>query len=327
VRTIGNRLVSVFAVALALGVVNARAEVDIPVVGRPSPFYGAAGSDVKLTVTAAPTDVTLDDAIILTLRLQNLVNAADVQRPELADLGDAFHRDFQIDEEPATDPEPKGTRLFRYRLRPRQLTITEIPRIVFPYYDPNLPQPADRPEFPFRKARSEPIPIRVRKESPPPIPIEPLDVPAFATSLAEPKTRVPLWVSWLGALGPPIVAVGWCVAWRALNPVGDRLARRRRSRAARHALKTLRHSSDDSDAIVETVAIYLAEHFELPAIARTPVDLTRRLNETGASQYVTECVAFLHAADSARFAPSPAIHANALLEQAEFLIRRLEGER
>jgi hypothetical protein len=207
------------------------------------------------------------------------------------------------------------------------LTIAEIPRLIFPYYDPKLPQPADMPEFPFRRARSNPIPISVRKETPPPLPVEPLEVPAFAMALAEPKSSVPLWLWWVGAFGPPIIAIGWCVTWRAFNPVGDRLARRRRSRSARLAIKALRHSHGDPNAVVESTVVYLAEHFELPGLVRTPDDLSRHLRESRVSdQTINECTAFLRAGDSARFAPYPAIQADELRVQAESLIRRLEGE-
>lgn len=321
-RTIGSASLALWLFCAA----NAIAAVDIPVLGRPTPFYGGAGSDVKLIVSAAPTDVTIDDSILLTIRVENLVNAKDVERINLEEI-EAFHRDFQIADELTPESEPNGTRIFRYRLRPRQLSIAEIPRLVFPYYDPKLPQPADKPDFPFRRARSESIPIRVRKEAPPPIPVEPLDVPAFAMSLAEPKASVPGWIWWIGAFAPPVVAIGWCAIWRAINPVGDRLVRRRRSRAARLAIKSLRHA-DDATAIVQSVVIYLAEHFELPGIIRVPRDLARLLGDARVDgPTIDECVAFINASDSVRFAPFPVIEAEQLRVQGENLIRRLEGER
>jgi hypothetical protein len=304
--------------------------VPIPVVGQPSPFSGAAGSDVTVETTASPTELTIDDSILLTIRVSRLVNADDVQRPDVSAI-DEFRREFQIDDEPTTEPEPKGTRIFRYRLRPRSTKVKAIPGLVFSYYDPNLPQPADRPEFPFRKARTKPIAIRIVKAAPPVLPVVPLDVPPFAETLAEPSPGIPTWAWWLIAAGPPIVAIVWCAVWRAMNPVGDRLARRRRSRAARLAMRTLhsfaRHSPADPSAVVGCVAIYLAERFDLPGVFRTPADLAHHLRKANASdEMVAECVEFLRVGDAARFAPSPEVSAELLIADAERLIRRQEGE-
>jgi hypothetical protein len=308
----------------------AHAQVNIPVVGQPSPFYGAAGKDVKVEARARPTEITLDDAIIYTLRIRNLVNAADVERPDLNAIED-FARDFQIEDDPTQEAEPAGTRIFQYRLRPRTLKMQAIPPLVFPYYDPNLPQPADRPEFPFRKVRTEPIAIRVRKAAPPLLPVEPVDVPEFAETLPEQSMEWPRWAWWAAAAGPPVVALGWCAAWRVMNPAGARLVRRRRSRAARTALRTLhslgRHATPDPGAVVGCVATYLAEHYDLPGIFRTPGDLAKRLREAGAApETIAECEAFLRAADAARFAPTPAGSIEALIADAERLVRHQEGE-
>jgi hypothetical protein len=324
VRTTGSLLLLLCGAAAAIG------EVSIPVVGQPSPFYGAAGSGVKIETIASPVELAIDDWLLFTIRVSKLVNADDVQRPDLSAI-DEFRRDFQVDDEPTTEPDPKGTRVFRYRLRPRSAKVKAIPGLVFPYYDPNLPQPTDRPEFPFRKARAEPIAIRIVKAAPLPEKIIPLEVPAFTEALAEPAPGIPKWIWWLIAAGPPLVAIGWCAVWRAMNPVGDRLARRRRSRAARLALRTLhslaRHTRADPSAVVGCIAIYLAERFDLPGVFRTPADLAHHLRNANASdETIAECVEFLRAADAARFAPSPDVTAEVLIADAKQLIRRQEGE-
>ncbi len=327
-----NRLVyaSPLAWALFICTTTASAEVTIPAIGQPSPFYGAAGKGVKVDTSASPTELTLDDSIVYTIRVSNLLNAAEVERPNLTAI-EAFQRNFQIADEPTTEAEPPGTRIFQYRLRPRQTKATSIPGLAFPYYDPSLPQPADKPDFPFLRARTEPIPIRVRKATPPPLPVVPLEVPAFAETLAEPSTSVPSWLWWLGLAGPPTVAVAWCMMWRAMNPVGDRLARRRQSRAARLALRTLhslaRQASADPAAIVGCVALYLAERFDLPGVYRTPGDLAIHLRNAGAGDaVVAECVALMRTADATRFAPTPAGSTDLLIADAERLIRGQEGE-
>jgi hypothetical protein len=322
---------STYSPLLALLLAPAAAgAVDIPPVGQPSPFYGAAGKNVKIEIAAEPTELSIDDTLIYTLRVRNLDNPADVRRPDLGEI-DAF-RDFQVDDDSEPVSEPSGTRIFRYRLRPRKATLTAVPGFVFPYYDPGIAQPADQPELPFRKARAEPVPIRIHKPAPAPIEVVPLDVPDFALAPATPTTtEVPNWVWWLASVLPPVLAVGGCAVWVALNPAGARLARRRRSRSAKSAIRTLhslgRHPPVDPAAVVACVSGYLADRYDLPGLFRTPGDLARRLREAGADPAtVAECEAFLWSADSARFAPSPEVTGEALLADAERLIRRREGE-
>jgi hypothetical protein len=327
VRTTGSLIV----LAMLLCSRPAPAEVMIPVVGQPSPFYGAAGKGVKVQAQAEPIELTIEDTILFTLRVTKLDNPADVRRPELVEI-DAFQRDFQVEDGPAATGEPDGTRIFNYHLRPRRASVTQIPSLTFPYYDPSVAQPPDRPDLPFRNARSDAIPIRIRKVSLPPPPVVPLDVPPFAAEPAvSSPAEVPKWVWWAAAAVPPIAALGWCGVWRLVNPGGARLARRRRSRAARAALKTLhslgRHPPADTGAVVWCVSAYLAEHYELPGLFRTPDDMARRLREAGAdAETVAECESFLKAADAARFAPSPDESAGALIADAERLVRRQEGE-
>ncbi|HKB05214.1 MAG TPA: hypothetical protein VKD90_23520 [Gemmataceae bacterium] len=321
--------------ALALPLLLAAAavgEVRIPAIGQPSPFYGAAGKGVTVTANAEPTELTADDFVTYTLRVSKLDNAADVQRPDLNEI-EPFRTDFQIEDEKTAEVEPAGTRIFRYRLRPRRADVVAIPVFTLPYYDPSQPQPADNPGFPFRRARTQPIPLRVRKPAgPPPLPPVPLDVPDFAaTPAVSTPTAVPGWAWWLAAAVPPVVAVGGCAVWRALNPAGARLARRRRSRAARSALRTLhglaRHTPADPAAVVWCVSAYLAERFDLPGVFRTPNELAARLREAGASPAIaTECEAFVRAADAARFAPGPDTSCEALIADAERLVRQLEDE-
>lgn len=325
-RRIGSALALVFLPSLAI------AEIRIPAIGQPAPFYGAAGTGVTVTASAQPTELTIDEFLTYTIRVSKLDNAPEVQRPDLNEI-DAFRTGFQIDDDKTTEGEPAGTRVFRYRLRPRRADVTAIPVFTFPYYDPTQPQPADNPAFPFRKARTQPISLKIGKApAPPPLPPVPLDVPDFAESPAVPsRANFPDWAWWLAGALPPVVAIGGCAVWRALNPAGARLARRRRSRAARTALRSLhgfaRHPAADPAAVVWCVSAYLAERFDLPGVFRTPAELAARLREAGAdATTIAECETFLNAADAARFAPAPEVTSEALVADAERLVRRLEGE-
>jgi hypothetical protein len=330
VRTTGKRATLIGVMALIIAPAT-RAEVAIPVIGQPSPFYGAAGKAIKVEARADPVELSVDDSLVYTLTIRNLLNPADVQRPDLGEI-EAFRRSFQIDD--VTDPvtEPAGTRVFRYRLRPRRADITAIPKLTFPYYNPNLPQPADMPGFPFQRVQTDEIPIRIRKAAPPAVAAGPVDVPPFAESLAGHSTAaVPGWAWWLAAVAPPVIALVGCAVWRGLNPEGTRLARRRRSRAARTALKNLhslgRHPPVDLAAVVWAVAGYLAERYDLPGVFRTPGEVADRMREAGANKAeVIACADFFHEADAARFSPTPEVTAEVVLADAERLIRCQEGD-
>jgi len=319
-----------WAVVLLAAAAAARAEVAIPVVGRPTPFYDAAGRNVTVEAAAAPVDLTPDDTIAFTLTVRNLLNPDDVQRPDLSAVP-AFARAFQIAVESDGSTGSPGSRVFRYRLKPRGVAVTEIPKVVFPYYDPDKPQPPDRPSLPFRKVETQPIALRVQKTAPPSLDPVPVNVPEFATTLAASESaEVPAWGWWLAAVGPPTMAVGAYLAWRVVNPEGARLVRRRRSRAARAALRTLhglsRHPPVDLTRVVACVAEYVAERFDLPGVFRTPVDVAKRLREANAPEpLVAECEDFFRETDVARFAPAY-LSADHLIADAEHLVRRLEGD-
>ncbi|HEX3146844.1 MAG TPA: hypothetical protein VHR66_02010 [Gemmataceae bacterium] len=306
-----------------------RAEVDIPSIGQPVPFYGAAGKNVRVEANVEPIELGPNDFLTLKLTISRLDNASDVRRPELGEL-DAF-RDFQIDDDANSEPDPPGQRVFRYRLRPRRAAVTAVPGFVFPYFDPTLEQPPDRPDFPFRKARTEPIAIRVRKTERP-LQIVPVDVPSFAAVPAvDSAFAIPDWVQWLALAMPPALAIGICVLWQIMNPAGARLARRRRSRAARSALKMLndlpRRASDDATPVAHVIAAYLAERFDLPGLYITPADLGNRLAELGVdAATAASCEEFMRAVDAARFAPTAIESTAAIIRDAENLVRHLEGE-
>lgn len=300
-------------------------DVTIPVVGRPVPFFNAASHNATALATTDRSTVSLDESMELTLTFGNLLNPGDVIRPDLKSV-DSFARQFQIDDLSDGSNPPAGSAVFRYRLRPRSLDVGEVPRFVFPYYDPNRPQPPDRPGLPFRKVETNPIPIRVVRPKISAPPLVPLDVPSDAESLAEDQTIiVPRGVWLLGLLAPPALLVLAMVVRFLVWPEGARLARRRRSRAARWAMKAISSSRDDLSIreIVGHVSNYLTFRFHLSVRPVTPLDARHALTAACvAVEHVDRCVQFFLDADGARFAPGGS--ANDLREQALQLIRELE---
>lgn len=223
--------------------------VTIPVVGRPMPFFGAAGHTVTATAAVEPTAISRDQSCTLTLRLGNLLNAADVRRPTLEDFED--FQDFQVTALP-DGQSGKDERVFRYELRPRRVGTLEVPVIAIAYYDPR------RQLDPFRKARTEAVPVTVTKPAePPPVPPTPLDVPDFAETLADapaPWATPRYLFRVLGVLTVPLVALGGYFWWK--NPGDDVHRRRLRSRVARRTVRHLRNPSLTLDELTAAMREY-----------------------------------------------------------------------
>lgn len=296
---------------------SASAEVTIPVVGRPTPFINAAGSPMTATASVSTTVPAVDDPIIYTLTLGGLLNPADVTRPTLPE----FDADFRITD----DGEGSATatsRTFRYTLLPRRPTVATIPVVAIHYYDPRIKQPTDQPKLPFRIARTEPITIHIRKaEEPTRVPV-PLEVPPFAERFVEDTSGVApaLWT--LAIVGPPFVAIVICAIGWYSRPAGQRLLRRRRSRAARIALAKLENA--EPEAIVAAVGRYFVDRFDLPGVPDTAHAVDDVLTRADVERPIRDrAIAFLHLADAARFAPSSFV-ANDLSEAASALIRHIE---
>ena len=221
----------------------------IPKVGQPaSEFYNAAGSGVTLRLEATPTQLTTREWLTLKLTVGNLFNAPDIEKPSLKKLPD--FATFQIEEgaelDSKIDPRVLDHRVFIYKLRPSSENVKLVPAIAFYYYDPKIRVPAERPQLAFPKKYTNAIPIEVNSagtdDQPPPTP---LDVPDFATNLASGDAltvnhaRSLNWLWQLVLIAPPLVAIGWVLAWRRLYPDSARLAQIRRNKAVRHALSRL----------------------------------------------------------------------------------------
>lgn len=308
--------------------------VDIPQVGRPTEdFYLAAGSQVRVTMTVEPSEVRLGESLILTLAMHEIINPTDVRRPDL-DALEAFRVRFQIEDLPDEGSEPEA-RTFRYRLRPRSVEVTEVPAFVMSFFDPNRQTQTNIARAWFLTTYARAIPILVLPEAEPePTPVVPLKVPPFAETLAttEEVLRAPSrewgWPWWVGiGFGVPLAGWGWLWLWGRLNPNAARLIRLARGRAARHALLSLERLTrlPDQDlprAVAQTMLRYLRHRFDLPGSVCTPAEIEGQL--VGVTDRSSAIRSLLADCDTARFAPSRAGEASALIEQARRLILELE---
>jgi hypothetical protein len=129
-------------------------------------------------------------------------------------------------------------------------------------------------------------------------------------------------------LAGPLVSLVWFVAWRRIFPDAVRLAKIRRSRAARRAIDAIHRSGkavDPPGAIATAVLGYLRSRFPFPPGAATPSEIEVALVELGESAPVSQSVAlFFRDCDAARFSSSSDDVAS-LSADAEELVNRLEG--
>ncbi|MCE9566311.1 MAG: hypothetical protein K8U57_30170 [Planctomycetes bacterium] len=331
-RTIRSRRAWLFCLLFILHPSSFILGQDIPLVGQPgSDFYGAAGNGVKVAWSVNATEVLEDGEIVATLTITNASNPRKITRPDLKKLA-AFNDLFSITDN-VDPPAAEGASevRFSYRLRPRNRQTDKVPTFEFYYFNPAAPVGKQ-----FKLATARPIAITVKasapKLKPPPMPLtEPDQLFAIATgtSLLSRGSIFSEGLAWLlVAIAGPLLALSWYVAWRRVYLDAQRLAKIRRSRAARRALDAIRraaHEPDSHAAIAAAVLNYLRSRFPLPPGAVTPTEIGAALTELEMPTADADAVAgFFRKCDAARFS-SASDNAVSLVSDAGALIARLEA--
>jgi hypothetical protein len=130
---------------------------------------------------------------------------------------------------------------------------------------------------------------------------------------------------------PPAGCVVWYLLWSRLYPDAARLARQRRSLAARKALHALEHagSGPAREQATRTAAIladYLRHRLDLPGGEATPAEVADHLQRAGYStDLASKTAEFFRACDAVRFMPVPTLDGNLSATGGE-LILALEAE-
>jgi len=306
---------------------------EIPLVGQPTEdFYGAAGSGVKVAWNVEPKQVPEDGEIVATLIISNASNPTKITRPDLKKLA-AFSDRFVITDN--ADPKvPDGATDVRYsyRLRPRNRQTDHVPTLTFYYFNPAAP--AGKQFKLTNTGRAIPITVTAAPPKPPPTPIPLAEADhlfVIATGpalLSRGSGALGNWAWWGVGLAGPLIALGWYAAWRRLYPDAQRLAKIRRSRAARRAVDAIQragHAADPPAAIAAATLHYLRARFPLPPGAVTPSEIGDALGELGMPTADREAVAgFFRKCDAARFSPS-SDNAMSLATDARALVALLEA--
>jgi hypothetical protein len=318
----------------------ARADREPDVANRPAHFSGAAGV-YRISARAAPTELAVEDPLILTITIQGTVSKNNSQLvPRRLKMRDFANLDpqFQVDDLPEKDSHPDAeTWNFVYRLRPRSTQVDRVPRLRFVYWNAQSDT--------FQTAYSSSIPLRVKPRPAPPPPEQTFQMPGdlaakypLATGPAvlaqhEPEELPgPVFLIVLFA-APPVLCLAGSLAWLRWFPDAAHLAGRRRSRAARRGLKRLRSLSralparQTADRVVAIIGDYLRERLELAAAEPTSEEVTTCLEEAGIAPVLAGQFAnLLDACAATRFAPDALVPRTDLAGEAARLIRQLEAE-
>jgi hypothetical protein len=292
--------------------------VSPPLVGQPDGFSGAIGSGFHIQMQAEPLQLQAEDPLILTVTITGPGSLRDLRRPNLLRLP-RFAEQFHIDNLPERDRMTEKTHTFVYRLRPRTDVVKEIPPLPFVYFNPKIVPP----EKGYQKTFADAIPLTVRpralvkaRQVEGAVPMR--GTPDSVYQLVEGRTvlrqdpifALPGIISLAGLfLGPPLVAGLWYLVWRRRYPSAAHLARKRRSRAAQQALKTLhrlekrdtRTQAQEAEAIL---AGYLRQRLELQTAEPTPAEVAQHLQQVGAPlPFTQEMASFFADCNAARYAP------------------------
>jgi hypothetical protein len=272
---------------------------------------------------ATPTELQAEDPLTFTIRLT--ADGQVMQPPHRPDLRDfpSFAERFYIEDVATPDESPTGRQgwEFVYRLKPRSPAVRAVPSFPLVYYQPGM-LPASK-GFMTRWAPSIELTVRPRDEvnatelqGGKPLVAPPATVYAYAQGeelhrrQEAPTLPGPVSLTLL-ALAPPLGCVAWLLVWRRMYPDSARQIRKRRSRAARVALRRLsttanappRAQAEQASAIV---AAYLRERFEFPAAEPTPVEVAAHLRRAALPDSLGEQTSrFFHDCDAMRFHPTP----------------------
>lgn len=318
--------------AILLCSVTVRAEppsvIEAPLFYQPPNFNGAVGKSFKVTMIASRTELSSDERLELTLRIEPVGQFwKPPERPNLKDFKvfPKFNERFHIT--PAKDHKDRDAKSpnappweFYYRLQPRKgVRVERIPPFAFTWYKPPV-DPALPGYFATTYAREIELKVVGRPEDA--ISPDPIKAPEFIFRVADGRKvlrrethfGMPSWpVLALLMLTPLFASLAWCMVWRRMYPDAARLARMKRSRAARLALDSLAglqavSGADRAARVARIFSQYLRYRMALPGAEPTPVEIELFLAEQGCSrELVDRAVELVRACDAGRFAPTAGV--------------------
>lgn len=271
---------SLLILASSLAAQEGPEEIAIPAVRPQEDFYDAAGRGIKIRFEVEKRQVTALDWFSLTLVVDQVENPEQMTVPDLRKR-EEFRERFDFRESPPKKRIDGKRCEIVYTLRAKDEFVTEVPALRFRYYAVGTDTGNLALDFPTTLSPS--VPLKVRPVEVPLSTVQPLEPAAFVVNPDEhldllttdpPRPKGdgfnPIW------LIPPVLGGAWALLWRWRYPDEARLARIRRSHAARRALARLLRS-EGTQAAVAVFLEYLRERFGLEDWRTTPEEVREGL--------------------------------------------------
>ncbi len=303
-----------------------------PLAGRPANFSNLVGS-YRITSSASPTEVRVEEPLLLTVRISGQGPAEyQPRREHLRLFPEDFSQQFYVEALPEQDrqlPQEKAWE-FAWRLRPKHQNVKEIPALELVYFR----------SAKYQTSLTAPIALQVKARPEVSVKVDPEIVAARELPPRFCQWHLGLEVPWpprsfvfggptwwwlvLGCL-PPLVCSCWYWSWRRNSEA--RMAINRTGQAARWALQALVRPDKAADVVylVNVVDEYLRRRFDFPAAEPTPTEAARHLFKRGLPRPLTQRLAdFFQACAAVRFAPGQ--QPEPLVDEAVQLILALEAK-
>jgi hypothetical protein len=286
---------------------------------------------------AEPRELRLDSALVLTIQItyKGEPGEAPIRAPRAPRLPQAFNDAFAVSA--FTEESAGNTWRYTCKLFPKSSRVDHIPALLFTYHSPQLG---------YRTLEIPAIDIKVlprdevgqdELDNVQELPAATGPVYRFATGpeLLEKRDGWDLPGPGLIALVfllPPLLCLGYYQLWRQLYPDEALRLRRRRSRAARQALRGLELArvarSDVRGSMAAAIMTnYLKERLDLPMLEPTPREAAQHLLQVGCSEAtVAHATDFFALCDTARFAADPGRSREHVIDTGTDLIQSLEKE-
>lgn len=288
----------------------------LPTEGRPTEFNGAVGT-FGIEATAGPTNVLAGDPITLRIRISGRGNV------DMAKLGEQPGlRDFQTyppNTRSQTDAlGQQGEVLTEWIVAPQNAAITEIPPLVFNYFNPATGQ--------YESAKTAPIPIKVRPagatqigsdpkkldSGPKPLEIAHIRPTMGAVYVPSPPLILQPWFWAVNAIAPLVWFIAFCIRKRreALERNVDARRKKDVSKKVREGLAEMNVLAK-ADKVEEFFALgfrllqeQLGERLKITASGITESIVDERLRARGLpEEFLARCHELFDACNNVRYAP------------------------
>ncbi|MFN3875057.1 MAG: BatD family protein, partial [Flavobacteriales bacterium] len=310
--------------------------------GAPPGFNGAVG-ELELTVKADRSEVKVDEAIEVEVKLEGRANLKLIEAPNLQ-----FPSDFEVYEPRVADRigvsqgGMSGSRGFQYTVIPRHDGTYTLGPLTIAYFDPKAGtyKTISSPSLTIAVAPGEGGPASASAPR-----VQRADVATLDTDIRyirtgdmalRPKDR---WLfgswHWLAGMSAPPLAFALLIAWsrKRQRDRADATGMRRRA-ADRMARKRLREAeaalgADDSGrfhaALSKAIQGYIADKLGLGIAAINAEAIEQRLAKaTEAKEIATDATRLIAECEMARFAPAVDKPRRELYHEAVNLIQRIE---